>query len=246
VHVPARFLTVAPVLASFALDPLGDLTPLLLAVLIGGLIGFERESHGRPAGLRTHIIVCLVSTLLICASRHVPDVIFGDAEQARIVFDPNRLGAGILTGIGFLGAATVIRSGDIVRGITTGATVWSVAGIGVVLGQGEYTLALTATGIMFVSLVGLDRVANSIKPVLYRRLIVRGEPTSMAEITQRIKARLEQESVRVMDLTGKMGHTDDHFELVFHVRARDPMAAPEILKTFAAEEGVISVEWASF
>lgn len=232
-------------LAGFELDPRGDLTPLLLAVLIGGLIGFERESHGRPAGLRTHILVCVVSTLLISASRHVPDVLFNNAENARIVFDPNRLGAGILTGIGFLGAATVIRSGDIVRGITTGATVWSVAGIGVVLGQGEFALALTATGIMFISLVGLDRVANSIKPVLYRRLIVRGENAAMSSVSDRVRARLDEESVRVMDLTGCMGQENEPFELVFHVRARDPLAAPEILKAFAAEEGVVSVEWAS-
>src|SRR5262245_27821071 len=117
-----------------------ELTPLVLAVVLGGLIGFEREIHGRPAGLRTHILVCLSSTVLIFASRQIPHIDFAPSpsELPRIVMDPNRLAAGIVTGIGFIGAASVIRAGDIVRGITTGATVWSVAGLGIVIGQGEY------------------------------------------------------------------------------------------------------------
>ena len=115
--------------------------PIVVAVLVGGAIGFEREMHGRPAGLRTHILVCLASTLLIFASRVLPPESLVEGSAARIVMDPNRLAAGIVTGIGFLGAATVIRAGDIVRGITTGATVWTVAGLGIVIGQGEYAIA---------------------------------------------------------------------------------------------------------
>lgn len=228
---------------NFAENLPGDLVPLLLAVLIGGMIGFERESHGRPAGLRTHILVCLVSTLLILASRRVPDIVFGGGDTARVVFDPNRLGAGILTGIGFLGAATVVRSGDIVRGITTGATVWSVAGIGIVLGQAEYALALTGTGILFLVLVGLDKVASSIRPVLYRRLIVRGQDASMVEVAAGVRAQLAQESIRVMDLSAR--RSQDLFELVFHVRSRNRLAAPELIQTLTAVEGVSSVEWTS-
>lgn len=225
-------------------EPRWDIIPLLLAVLIGGMIGYERESHGRPAGLRTHILVCLVATLVILASKRVPDLVFGEAEQTRIVFDPTRLGAGILTGIGFLGAATVVRSGDIVRGITTGATVWAVAGIGIVLGQGEYALALTATGLLFLVLVALDRVGSSIQPVIYRRLIVRGRGASMVGMTELVTQRLEDASIRIMDLSGRTGDLEAPFELVFHVRARDRLAAPGLLEQLADEEGVLSAEWA--
>ena len=86
-----------------------DFVPLLLAVLLGGLIGLERELHGRPAGLRTHALVCVCATMLIQVAQtsKVP-------AEASFVFDPNRMGAGIVTGVGFLGAATVLRSGDLV------------------------------------------------------------------------------------------------------------------------------------
>ncbi|MBK7874729.1 MAG: MgtC/SapB family protein [Planctomycetes bacterium] len=115
------------VLATAFLEQLSQLdpTPLLVSMVIGGVIGLEREWHGRPAGLRTHILVCMTSTLLIFASRELPTELVEGQEVAKLVMDPNRLGAGILTGIGFLGAASVIRAGDIVRGITTGATVWA-------------------------------------------------------------------------------------------------------------------------
>jgi putative Mg2+ transporter-C (MgtC) family protein len=220
-----------------------ELAPLVLAVLLGGLIGFERESHGRPAGLRTHILVCLVSALLIHASRNLPDGLLRDAELVRIVLDPNRLAAGIMTGIGFLGAATVVRAGDIVRGITTGATVWSVAGLGIVIGQGEYALALLGTGVLFLVLVGLDRIAHSIKPVIYRRMIVRGEHAEMTQVAERLQTVLREHAIRVMDLSGRLGGPDEPFELVFHIRLRDVLAAPQMIRRVASEKGILSVEW---
>ena len=79
-----------------------DPTPLLLAILVGGAIGLEREAHGRPAGLRTHIMVCLSSALLIRASQSIPASAELDTLVEKIVYDPNRIGAGVVTGIGFL------------------------------------------------------------------------------------------------------------------------------------------------
>jgi putative Mg2+ transporter-C (MgtC) family protein len=137
-----------------------DVTPILLAVVLGGAVGFEREIHGRPAGLRTHMLVCLASALLIYASRRVPIELSDSNPALKVVMDPNRLAAGIVTGIGFLGASTVIRAGDIVRGITTGATVWYVAGLGVVIGQGEYVLAVASTLVVILVLAGVDRMSR--------------------------------------------------------------------------------------
>jgi hypothetical protein len=95
--------------------------PLALAVLLGGAVGFEREWHGRPAGLRTHILVCLSATMLIVVSRIVAAGQVDLGEEGRLVFDPNRMGAGIVTGVGFLGAATVIyrRLSVVVQGLET-------------------------------------------------------------------------------------------------------------------------------
>ncbi len=224
--------------------PIGfEWTPIAMAILVGGAIGFEREMHGRPAGLRTHILVCLASTLLIFASRVLPTDLLRDESVARIVMDPNRLAAGIVTGIGFLGAATVIRAGDIVRGITTGATVWTVAGLGIVIGQGEYALAVVGAVAVIVVLAGLDPLTRRIAPVIYRRLTVTGIGSEMSSLSARIATILKNHEIRVQDLSGSRGEPAEPFELVFHVRLRNLQQAPEMLEKISSERGVKRVEW---
>jgi len=218
-----------------------DWTPLVLAVILGGLIGLEREIHGRPAGLRTHILVCLASAAMILASRHLGEVAAG--KGLNVVFDPQRLAAGIVTGIGFLGAAAVIRSGDMVRGITTGACVWSVAGIGVVVGGGSYGLAIVATGMILCVLVVLDRVAAGIPAVRYRSLTIRGESKHLKRLAYDVRALLRKHRMRVQDLSGRKASADQPFELVFHVRCRSRFEAPEMLDVLASLDGVDDVEW---
>ena len=218
-----------------------DLTPLLLAVVLGGLVGLEREIHGRPAGLRTHILVCLSSAMLILASRELGGV---DAEGGlNIVFDPQRLAAGIVTGIGFLGAAVVIKSGDMVRGITTGACVWAVAGIGVVLGSGSYGLACVSTIMLLTVLVVLDWITTALPTVRYRRVAVRGQGRRMKKLAAEIRALLKTHKMRVQDLSGHQDGADSPFELVFHVRCRNHLQAPEMLDDITKLDGVEGVDW---
>lgn len=220
-----------------------DPVPLLVALIVGGMIGFEREIHGRPAGLRTHMLVCLASALMIQASHVVPLDVATVNDTVRIIMDPNRLAAGIVTGIGFLGAATVIRAGDMVRGITTGATVWSVAGLGIVIGQGEYVLALVAGIVILLLLAGVDRLAHGIAPVIYRRLIVRGERSELTKLAELVGAILKARKIRVQDLSGTRGAPDQPFQLVFHIRCRNVKQAPEMLELLSDLKGVSSVEW---
>lgn len=215
----------------------------LLAIALGGAIGLEREMHGRPAGLRTHVLVCMTSTLLVLGARQLTPEMLGHQGLVNFVMDPNRLAQGILTGIGFLGAASVIRAGDIVRGITTGATIWSTAGLGIVIGQGEYSLAALATGIEIVVLSLMDRMTRRIKPVIYRRLTVRGVRSEMTSLAQTVSALLAQHEIRVQDMSGTRGPDDEPFELVFHIRCRNKFQAPQMLETIAGQRGVLSVEW---
>ncbi len=217
--------------------------PILLSILIGGAIGFEREMHGRPAGLRTHMLVCLASSLLIFASRMIPADVLNTNIAGKIVMDPNRLAAGIVTGIGFLGAATVIRAGDIVRGITTGATVWTVAGLGIVIGQGEYATAIVGAAVVIVVLAGLDPISRRVAPVIYRRLIVTGTASELTSLSTRVAAILKAHEIRLQDLSGRRGEPQEPFELVFHVRCRNALQAPEMLEIIARERGVLRVEW---
>jgi len=218
-----------------------DWTPLVLAVVLGGLIGLEREIHGRPAGLRTHILVCLASATMILASRHLGEV--AAAKNLNVVFDPQRLAAGIVTGIGFLGAAAVIKSGDMVRGITTGACVWSVAGIGVVVGGGSYGLASVATALILCVLVVLDWLASGIPTVRYRSLTIRGQSRHLNRLAGEVRTLLKAHRMRVQDLSGRKKSADNPFELVFHVRCRSRFEAPEMLDILVSLEGVDDVEW---
>ncbi len=218
-----------------------DPTPFVLAIVLGGAIGLERETHGRPAGLRTHIIVCLAATILIHASQSLPANAEGLVQ--RMVYDPNRIGAGVVTGIGFLGAAAVIRSGDLVRGITTGACVWSVAVLGVVIGQGRYGLAIAATASMLLVLIAFDWLFGWISPVVYRRVVVRGPGPGLGSIREEVSAVLREHGIRVQDLSGHVSTNPGPFELVFHVRCRNRIQADQVLDQLSALDALHSVEW---
>ena len=218
-----------------------DWTPLVLAVVLGGLIGLERQIHGRPAGLRTHILVCLVSATMILASRHLGEM--AAAKDLNVVFDPQRLAAGIVTGIGFLGAAAVIKSGDMVRGITTGACVWSVAGIGIVLGGGSYGLACVATILILIVLLVLDWVASGLPTVRYRSLTIRCQGRHLSRLAEEVRQMLKEHKMRVQDLSGRRREAASPSELVFHVRCRNRFEAANMLDILSTLEGVDEVEW---
>ena len=224
-----------------------DLTPFAVAILVGSVIGLERQFHGRPAGLRTNTLVCLSSTILVYASQNLPlgypGAAGSDSLLQRIVFDPNRLAAGIVTGIGFLGAAVVIRAGDLVRGITTGACVWSVAVLGIVIGQGHYGLALAGMLVMIVVLVLFDSLFGWVRPVVYRHLIVRGRRDQLGELTGAVQALLQEHGISVQDYSGTVTSGPEPFELEFHIRCRNHQQAPAVLERVCGLEGVASAEW---
>src|SRR5207237_6721792 len=121
---------------------------LLLAAILGGIIGIEREIRDKPAGLRTNILICVGSTLFMSIS-----TAFGDT----------RIGAQIISGIGFLGAGAVLHSHGFVLGLTTAATIWVVAGVGMALGSGMYLVALFATAMSLVTLYFLSFVEDKIQ-----------------------------------------------------------------------------------
>ena len=114
---------------------------LFVALLFGGIIGWERERSARPAGLRTHVLVCVGSTLLTIVS-----------IEGFIGADPSRVAAQIVSGIGFLGAGTILRDGITIRGLTTAASLWVSAGIGMAVGTGQYFAASIATLIVMITL----------------------------------------------------------------------------------------------
>jgi putative Mg2+ transporter-C (MgtC) family protein len=127
---------------------------LILAAILGGIIGLEREIRDKPAGLRTNIMICLGSTLFMSLSTQVAKLLGGD---------PTRIAAQIITGIGFLGAGAVLHSHGFVLGLTTAATIWVVAGVGMALGSGMYLVAVFTTAMSLVTLYFLSFVEDRIQ-----------------------------------------------------------------------------------
>lgn len=128
---------------------------LILAVLLSGLIGLERQLLRRTAGLRTHILVSLGSCLIMLTSLHVFDI-----YRERGPIDPSRIAAGVITGIGFLGAGTIITERGNVKGLTTAASLWVVAGIGLAVGCGFYSASIITTILALVVLFFLRYLEN--------------------------------------------------------------------------------------
>lgn len=128
---------------------------LLAACILGGIIGYEREQMPRPAGFRTHILVCVGSALVMITS----EFIYGKYSGQGI--DPARLGAQVISGIGFLGAGTIIREGFSVKGLTTAASLWAVSCVGLAVGSGFYEAAVAATILIFLTLMVLKKMEDS-------------------------------------------------------------------------------------
>lgn len=154
---------------------------LFVAALLGGVVGIERENKKQAAGLRTHVLVSLGSSLVMVLSEYL----FHE-YQGLTNLDPARLGAQVISGIGFLGAGTIIKQGVSVKGLTTAASLWAVACIGLAAGTGFYTAAVIAAAIVFITLRTLSKFENIIiyKEEAYSEIGVRIEnkPGKLGEV----------------------------------------------------------------
>ena len=148
------------------------LSRLLLALLAGGIIGLERAIHGREAGFRTHTLVCVSSSLLMLLMAFQWQLI-PQQYIDTVRTDPTRMAQGIMTGIGFLGAGVIIKEGLTVRGLTTAASIWMTAAIGIVIGMGFYEPALYATIITVLTLSMFRWFESKIPSMKYAHLSVR-------------------------------------------------------------------------
>ena len=128
---------------------------ITIGFVLGGLIGLEREFCRHEAGLRTHILVCVGSTLIMLTSLHVFDI-----YKAHTAVDPTRIASGVITGIGFLGAGTIMRSNDGIRGLTTASSLWVVAALGLSIGCGFIKVSMYVTALVLTVLLFLRKFEN--------------------------------------------------------------------------------------
>jgi putative Mg2+ transporter-C (MgtC) family protein len=174
---------------------------LTLSAALGSVIGFERERLSWAAGLRTHMLVCVGSTLLMIVSAYGFTEVLGD----HVVLDPSRVAAQVVSGIGFLGAGSILLRGEIVRGLTTAASLWSVAAIGLAVGGGLYTASIAATIIILIILAGIKPLERRFITVKQRRqltlLVTRGSLSfhTLHETLGASSARVKQFVVQQTD-----------------------------------------------
>src|SRR6185503_3763190 len=153
--LPAAIASAADVISAFRLDLL---LKLALAILLGGAIGLEREIAGKPAGLRTNILICVGSVLITDVSLSI-----GLGANGQRFGDPARLAAQIVSGIGFIGAGTIMQARGTVTGLTSAATIWVVAAIGITVGAGFYVEAVGAGSLVTLVLAGLGTLEHKLR-----------------------------------------------------------------------------------
>ncbi len=180
-----------------------NLVRLSVAAGLGGLIGLERELRDREAGFRTHILVCLGSALFTIVSAYGFRGFLTSGDQV-IRADPTRIAAQIVTGIGFLGAGAIIRQGFSVRGLTTAATLWVSAAIGIAAGAGYYSGAVIGTAITLLALWPLRLLAyyvvEYVRPEEQRMLVELAPKTSVSELMSALeREHAHVESIQVED-----------------------------------------------
>ncbi|HSH35981.1 MgtC/SapB family protein, partial [Schnuerera sp.] len=141
---------------------------IILSAIIGGLIGIEREVNNRPAGLRTHILVSVGSTLVMLVSING----FNNPITGLPAGDPARLAAQVVSGVGFLGAGTIMRTKGDIKGLTTAASLWVCAGIGLAIGNGYYLGAVVTASVVLITLMSLGKFEKKILKTSYKTLEV--------------------------------------------------------------------------
>lgn len=140
---------------------------LIMALFLGGIIGYERQACNKSAGLRTHVLVCVGSCLIMILSINIYYTVQGLTNA-----DPARLAAQVVSGIGFLGAGTIMKEGITVRGLTTAASLWVVSGVGLAVGGGYYVSSILTTGLVFLTLSALSRFEKRVCSIKGKSVII--------------------------------------------------------------------------
>ena len=207
------------------------LIPSFLAILFGGLIGFQRERHERPAGLRTHALVCLGATVFTLVSY------LGFSQASGI--DSSRVAAGVVTGIGFIGAGVIFRQGILVKGVTTAASIWIAAAIGLALGTRLYYLAIIVTmlGLIILSILKNLEYRLIHVPFYSVSITAAGDFKKIGEIKDILKKLASDVKSKKYELVPER----DEKIYSFQVRSRDCDLAEKIIDNIRKKKGILKI-----
>jgi putative Mg2+ transporter-C (MgtC) family protein len=192
---------------------------LAAALVVGALIGLERSYRGRPAGFRTHTLVCLASSLLMLVTVYESEW-FAPTSSARVVVDPTRMAQGIMTGIGFLGAGVIMKDGLSVRGLTTAASIWITAAIGILVGIGFYLPAAVASILTLGTLSVFRWIERRMPTEQYAVFSVRFE-NGLAMDEDALRALVAAHGISIANLNYRLREEGKQFEYRMVLRTLD-------------------------
>lgn len=216
---------------------------LLLAALLGAMIGLEREIHGRPAGFRTHLLVSLGSCLYVITSIHFYEVYGNHSGSSPIGVDPGRVAAQVVAGIGFLGAGAIIREKSSVRGLTTAACLWLAAAIGLSCGVGMFGISLLVTVVSLASLLLLKKLEGMLTRDTYVYLRVWSE--NLPDQMHKIEAHLRNCKIEVINSSMERNVETAQLHVSYHVKYNSNRISCNPVDAIAEIDGVkrVSLGW---
>jgi putative Mg2+ transporter-C (MgtC) family protein len=212
---------------------------LIFSFMIGTLIGIERETHNQPAGLRTHILICIGATLIMLLSIYIPQV-FTDFQNG----DPGRIAAQVVSGIGFLGAGAILKFGANVKGLTTAASIWTIAAVGLAIGAGMYLVSLIAVGIILFALTVMDLFEKRIfkeRTLKKIEMMVRKKNSDI----NRYRRMFEEMDITISSSGFERNLSEATDKLTFIVGLTRKTDMQELAEMLESTEGVVSfsIEW---
>jgi putative Mg2+ transporter-C (MgtC) family protein len=218
---------------------------IAVALLIGGVIGFERSFHGRPAGFRTHSLVCIASALLMLVTVYQSEWVTAVPQDA-IRTDPTRMAQGIMTGIGFLGAGVIFKEGLTVRGLTTAASIWVTAAIGILVGIGFYLAALTGSAATLLILSFFRVIEQRLPSEYYAHHMLRFQRDRVIGEAE-LRRLIGEHGFTIANVSSRLLEGGQIFEYRMTIKSRDRRAAetlaqnlrhrPEVLEFRIAPTG---------
>jgi putative Mg2+ transporter-C (MgtC) family protein len=203
----------------------------------GGLIGLERSHRGRPAGFRTHALVCLSSSLLMLVTVYESHWMPRDAA-ARVVLDPTRLAQGIMTGIGFVGAGAIIKEGLTVRGLTTAASIWITAAIGILTGVGFYFAAVLGTVLTLGTLSAFRWIERRLPTESYAVFMVRFAREAVMDEAA-LRQLIGEHDLDLHNLSYRLRGEVGQFEYRMVLRTLNPENLLKLSNTLNSRQGVL-------
>jgi putative Mg2+ transporter-C (MgtC) family protein len=222
---------------------LPDLGKLLFAAFLGGVIGFERESHGQAAGFRTYLIVSTGACLMMLLSLHIEQLYHTlDVSQTVVRLDPARVASYAIASMGFLGAGAIIKGRGTVRGLTTAAGLWLVTGMGLAVGAGQYASTLFATIIILIALYLLHPIRELAGRRIYSILSVkyRGETDPLEEIKSMVAA-FPQLAIQHINLEQEIPSRTILYAIRLY--SKENKAWKELVKKISLMQGIIEIKW---